>query len=212
MFRSSHPTWFDFYWIFITIITNVYNTLLPILSCNFLLLKIICVLLQQVEDKEGSNSPSVTMPFYLLEQIRYQREKLESSLCHNDFIRRQLEGLMSSLSSQGGDNMTSLWQKMRETAEQLEEARHRNQELETELQEMRAHFEESAEKARLVNDVTEKLQVGCHGLLCLSRPPLWSSGQEFLTTDAGVPGSIPGALQNKSSVSGTGSIQPREYN
>jgi chromosome segregation ATPase len=117
-------------------------------------------LIQQVEDKEGSNGPSVTMPLHLLEQIRYQREKLESSLCHNDFIRRQLEGLMSSLSSQGGDNMISLWQKMKETAEQLEEARHKNQELETQLQEMRVQFEESKEKARLANDVAEKLQVG----------------------------------------------------
>jgi hypothetical protein len=43
------------------------------------------------------------------------------------------------------------------------------------------------------------------------RPPLWSSGQ-FLTTDPGVPGSIPGHYKKKSSGSGTGSIQPREYN
>jgi hypothetical protein len=36
----------------------------------------------------------------------------------------------------------------------------------------------------------------------------WS---EFLTTDAGVPGSIPGHYK-ESSGSGTGSTQPREYN
>jgi hypothetical protein len=36
----------------------------------------------------------------------------------------------------------------------------------------------------------------------------WS---EFFTTDAGVPGSIPGHYK-KSSGSGMGSTQPREYN
>jgi chromosome segregation ATPase len=141
----------------------MYTILLRILSRNFLLHKIIRTLIQHVEDKEGSNGPSVTMSIHLLEQIRYQREKLESSLCHNDFMRHQLEGLMSSLSSQGGDNMVSLWQKMKETAEQLDEARHENQELETRLQGMEVQFKESREKARLANDVTEKLQVGWHG-------------------------------------------------
>jgi hypothetical protein len=37
----------------------------------------------------------------------------------------------------------------------------------------------------------------------------WS---EFLTTDAGVLGSIPGHYKKKSSGSGTGSTQPREFN
>lgn len=54
----------------------------------------------------------------------------------------------------------SLWQKMKETAEQLEEARHKNQELETRLQEIGEQLEVSKEKARLANAVTEKLQVG----------------------------------------------------
>ncbi|PNF41505.1 hypothetical protein B7P43_G13036, partial [Cryptotermes secundus] len=115
--------------------------------------------IEQLEGMEGSNVTSVTIPIHLLEQIRYQREKLESSLYHNDFIRRQLEGLISSLSSQGGDNMMSLWQKMKETAEQFEEARHQNQELETRLQEMEVQLEESKEKARLANAATEQLQV-----------------------------------------------------
>jgi hypothetical protein len=34
---------------------------------------------------------------------------------------------------------------------------------------------------------------GLHGQA--SRPPLWSSGQEFLATDPEVPGSIPGATK-----------------
>jgi hypothetical protein len=37
----------------------------------------------------------------------------------------------------------------------------------------------------------------------------WS---EFLTTDAGVPGSIPGHYKKKISGSGTGRTQPCEYN
>jgi hypothetical protein len=49
---------------------------------------------------------------------------------------------------------------MKETAEQLEEARHQNQELQTRLQEMGAQLEESKEKARLANAATEQLQVG----------------------------------------------------
>lgn len=56
--------------------------------------------------------------------------------------------------------MMSLWQKMKETAEQLEEARHRNQELETRLQEMGVQLEESKEKARLANAAIDQLQVG----------------------------------------------------
>jgi hypothetical protein len=40
---------------------------------------------------------------------------------------------------------------------------------------------------------------------------LQSPGLEFLTTDSGVPGSISGHYK-KSSGSGTGSTQPREYN
>jgi hypothetical protein len=46
-----------------------------------------------------------------------------------------------------------------------------------------------------------------------SIPPLWSSGQEFLATDKEVRVRFP-ALPDfqKSSVSGTGSTQPREYN
>jgi hypothetical protein len=32
-------------------------------------------------------------------------------------------------------------------------------------------------------------------LLLFYRPPLWSSGQEFLATDPEVPGSIPGATR-----------------
>jgi predicted nuclease with TOPRIM domain len=84
---------------------------------------------------------------------------LESSLYHNDFIRCQLEGIISSLSSQDDDNMMSLWQKVKETAEQLEEARHQNQELEAKLEEMRVHLEESKQKARLANAANEQLQV-----------------------------------------------------
>jgi hypothetical protein len=139
---------------------NTTILLLPILSFNFLLQKIIYIFIQKVEDREGSNGSSVTIPIHLLEQIRYQKEKLESSLYHNDFIRRQLEGLISSLSSQGGDNMMSLWQKMKETAEQLEEAHHQNQELKTGLQKMGVQLEDSKKKARLANAATEQLQVG----------------------------------------------------
>jgi hypothetical protein len=46
-----------------------------------------------------------------------------------------------------------------------------------------------------------------------SRPPLWSSGQEFLATDPEARVRFP-ALPDflRSSESGTGSTQPREYN
>lgn len=116
-------------------------------------------MIQQVEDGEGINGSSVTIQVHLLEQIRYQREKLESSLYHNDFIQRQLEDLILSLSSHGGDNMMSLWQKMKEATEQLEETCHQNQELQIRLQEMEVQLEESKEKARPVNAATEQLQV-----------------------------------------------------
>lgn len=67
---------------------------------------------------------------------------------------------MSSLSSQGDDNMTSIWQKMKDTAEQLAEARHQNQELETQLQEVKEQLEDSKEKARLASAANEQLEVG----------------------------------------------------
>jgi DNA repair exonuclease SbcCD ATPase subunit len=67
---------------------------------------------------------------------------------------------MSSLSNQGDDNMMSLWQKMKDTAEQLEEARHHYQELETQLQEVREQLEDSKEKARLASAAIEQLEVG----------------------------------------------------
>lgn len=114
---------------------------------------------EQFECKASSNVSSVTIPIQLLDQIRFQREKLESSLYHNDLIRHQLEGLMSSLSSQGDDNMMSLWQKMKDMAEQLEEARHQSQELETQLQEMREQLEDSKEKTRLASAAFEQLEV-----------------------------------------------------
>jgi hypothetical protein len=44
-----------------------------------------------------------------------------------------------------------------------------------------------------------------------SRPPLWSSVR-VLGYRSGGPGSIPGTTRKKSSGSGTGSTQPREYN
>jgi hypothetical protein len=114
--------------------------------------------MQQLDNK-GSNGSSVTIPIHLLEQIRCQREKLESSLYHNDFIRCQLEGIMSGLSSQDDNNMVSLWQKLKETAEQLEEARCQNQELEARLREVTMQLEESKQKARLANAANEQLQV-----------------------------------------------------
>jgi len=116
--------------------------------------------IQQSEVKGSSYVSSVTIPIQLLDQIRFQREKLESSLYHNDLIRHQLEGIMSSLSSQGDDNMMSLWQKMKDTAEQLTEARHQNQELETQLREMREQLEDNKEKARLASAANEQLEVG----------------------------------------------------
>lgn len=66
---------------------------------------------------------------------------------------------MSSLSNQGDDNVMSLWQKMKDTAEQLAEARHQNQEFETQLQEMREQLEDSKEKARLASAANEQLEV-----------------------------------------------------
>jgi hypothetical protein len=42
----------------------------------------------------------------------------------------------------------------------LEEARHQNQQLETQLREIGVPLEESKEKARLANAATEQLQVG----------------------------------------------------
>ncbi|XP_069674172.1 CDK5 regulatory subunit-associated protein 2-like isoform X2 [Periplaneta americana] len=115
---------------------------------------------EKFQDKENGNNSSVTIPIHLLDQIRYQREKLESSLYHNDFIRRQLESIISSLSSsQGDDNMMSLWQKMKETAEQLEEARHQSQVLEMRLQEMAVQLEKRNEEARLASAANEQLQV-----------------------------------------------------
>ena len=94
-----------------------------------------------------------------MEQIRYQREKLESSLFHNDFIRQQLEGIISSLSSQDGDNMVTLWQKIKETTEQTEEAQNKSQELEKKLQEMEVQLEESRQQAKLADTANEQLQV-----------------------------------------------------
>jgi len=116
--------------------------------------------IQQSEVKGSSNVSSVTIPIQLLDQIRFQREKLESSLYHNDLIRHQLEGIMSSLSSQGDDNMVSLWQKMKDTAEQLTEAQRQNQELEIQLQEVREQLEDRKEKARLASAANEQLEVG----------------------------------------------------
>lgn len=44
-----------------------------------------------------SADSSLSVPLHLLEEIRRQREKLEASLFHNDYIRRQLEGGLSTL-------------------------------------------------------------------------------------------------------------------
>lgn len=115
------------------------------------------IFIQQLQER--SSGSSITIPICLLDQIRCQREKLESSLYHNDFIRCQLEGIISSLSSQGDDNMMNLWQKVKETAEQLEEARRLNKELEAKLEEVRVQLEESKQKARLANVANEQLQV-----------------------------------------------------
>ncbi|PSN39824.1 hypothetical protein C0J52_19185 [Blattella germanica] len=109
-------------------------------------------------ESQINDSSSVTVPTHLLEQIRYQREKLESSLFHNDFIRRQLESIISSLSSEDNDNMMNLCHKMKETTEQLEEARHQSQELEQRLQEMEKQLEQSKEQARLASAAKDELQ------------------------------------------------------
>lgn len=72
---------------------------------------------------------------------------------------------MSSLSNQGDDNTMGLWQKIKDTAEQLAEARHQNQELERQLQEMREQLEDSKEKARLASAANEQLEVGLQDCL-----------------------------------------------
>jgi hypothetical protein len=46
----------------------------------------------------------------------------------------------------------------------------------------------------------------------MRRPPLWSSGQEFLATDPEARVRFPALPETKNSVSGTGSTQLREYN
>lgn len=44
-----------------------------------------------------SRQSALCVPSHLLEEIKNQREKLEASLFHNDYIRRQLENTVSSL-------------------------------------------------------------------------------------------------------------------
>lgn len=78
--------------------------------------------------------------------------------------------------------MMSLWQKVKETAEQLEEARHQNQELEAKLEEMRVHLEESKQKARLANAANEQLQVRSQFLNIV-----WHTGVQCGFHDGGGP-------------------------
>jgi hypothetical protein len=67
---------------------------------------------------------------------------------------------------------------------------------------------------RLTSKLTECAWIlygtGC--CMFLGIPPLWSSGQEFLATDPEVRVPFPALPDFLSSVSGTESTQPREYN
>ncbi|KAJ9588444.1 hypothetical protein L9F63_018177 [Diploptera punctata] len=114
---------------------------------------------EPLKSQDGTSCSSVTISVHLLEQIRYQREKLESSLFHNDFIRLRLEEIINSLNSQDGDNIMNLWQKTKETSEQLEEAQQQSQEFERKLQEMEIQLKESKEQARLADAANEQLQI-----------------------------------------------------
>jgi phage shock protein A len=60
---------------------------------------------------------------------------------------------------------------VKDTAEQLAEARHQNQELETRLQEMREQLEDSKEKARLAIAANEQLEVGLQDSLAFLYTP-----------------------------------------
>uniref|UniRef100_A0A1B6DG81 Centrosomin N-terminal motif 1 domain-containing protein n=1 Tax=Clastoptera arizonana TaxID=38151 RepID=A0A1B6DG81_9HEMI len=89
------------------------------------------------EDKSTSielmGDNSLSIPFHLLEEIRNQREKLEASLFHNDYIRRQLEFGLSSLKQgqiHSGNTDGTLKVKIDDLTIQLEKIRTRCQELE----------------------------------------------------------------------------------
>ncbi|XP_067001294.2 centrosomin isoform X2 [Anabrus simplex] len=106
---------------------------------------------------QGDDS-SVTIPLKLLEQIRYQREKLESSLFHNDFIRKQLEHIFVTLASSQGGDIGNIWQKLKETSEELCVARTHVQELQTKVLELETQLKDSKIKVQHLEETIEQLQ------------------------------------------------------
>lgn len=105
-----------------------------------------------------SEQHSVTISVCLLEQIRNQREKLESSLVHNDLIRKQLETVVLNLPISEMDNTNSLWQKLKETSEDLDLAQNKVHNLEKELITARLQLEESQNKIKILEANSKALQ------------------------------------------------------
>ncbi|XP_046676131.1 centrosomin-like isoform X2 [Homalodisca vitripennis] len=82
---------------------------------------------------ELSRQSQFCVPSHLLEEIRHQREKLEASLFHNDYIRRQLESTDPSLRrNQGDDQENASLARLKEVTTQLELAESELSELKSE--------------------------------------------------------------------------------
>ncbi|XP_054282058.1 centrosomin-like isoform X2 [Macrosteles quadrilineatus] len=90
---------------------------------------------------ELSRRSSFSVPAHLLDEIRNQREKLEASLFHNDYIRRQLETTVSSLQRSQGEQDSSLLGKLKEVTLQLETAENEASELKKERQNLNTKVE-----------------------------------------------------------------------
>lgn len=100
------------------------------------------------EDKSTSielaSDVSLPVPAHLLEEIRHQREKLESSLFHNDYIRRQLESAFSSLKSGHGEDIEKpLRLRLVELCSKLEKSELEYKDLESRYKELDNLFVES---------------------------------------------------------------------
>uniref|UniRef100_A0A1B6F075 Centrosomin N-terminal motif 1 domain-containing protein n=1 Tax=Cuerna arida TaxID=1464854 RepID=A0A1B6F075_9HEMI len=82
---------------------------------------------------ELSRQNQFCVPSHLLEEIRHQREKLEASLFHNDYIRRQLESTDPTLKkTQSDDQETASIARLKEVTTQLELAESELSELKSE--------------------------------------------------------------------------------
>ncbi|XP_049816824.1 centrosomin-like isoform X2 [Schistocerca nitens] len=124
---------------------------------------------------------SVTISVCLLEQIRNQREKLESSLVHNDLIRKQLETVVLNLPVPEVDNAHSLWQKLKETSEDLDLAQNKVHQLEKELITARLQLEESQNKIKILETNNKTLQAtDLEKQICTLRATIQEKDNEIL--------------------------------